>query len=334
VPLSFQAIILRLQSFWARQGCVLLQSYDMEMGAGTFHPATALRTLEPRPLREAFVQLSRRPKDGRYGQNPNRLQKYHQFQVLLKPSPDNIQALMLDSFEDLGIDLACHDVRFVEDDWESPTLGASGLGWEVWLDGMEVLQFTYFQQMGGIACRPVTVELTYGLERVAMVVQKCSNFYQILWNDPWPDQVFNPCQKTDRWVGDSRNPNPNHLSARGQNGSEHIEQAGFHDVMAPYTYKDLFFRSEVEFSKAYFEVVAGDVLWRHFEEAFEAGQLFLQEDLVLPAYEECIRASHLFNVLESRGGISVAVRASQILRIRDLAAQCCDRYLKTFHQYA
>jgi glycyl-tRNA synthetase alpha chain len=281
---SFQDIILTLQGFWARQGCVILQPYDMEVGAGTFHPATTLRALGPETWNAAFVQPSRRPKDGRYGENPNRLQHYYQFQVIMKPSPANIQELYLDSLRELGIDPLDHDIRFVEDDWESPTLGAWGLGWEVWCDGMEVTQFTYFQQVGGIDCDPVAGEITYGLERLAMYIQGVENVYDLAFNAP------------------TRN--------------------------APLVkYGDVFLRSEREFSAHNFEHADTSMLRRHFEDAERECQRLVEAKLALPAYDQCIKASHVFNLLDARGVIGVAERAATIGRVRALAKACCEAWL-------
>ena len=291
-PLSFQDLILKLERFWADQGCVILQPYDLEMGAGTFHPATALRSLGPKPWHAAFVQPSRRPKDGRYGENPNRLQHYYQFQVILKPSPPDIQDLYLKSLVALGIDPAIHDIRFVEDDWESPTLGAWGLGWEVWLDGMEVTQFTYFQQVGGFDCNPVSGELTYGLERLAMYVQDV-------------DRVFD-------------------LDFNGGEGKDKI------------TYGDVFLQVEQEYSRYNFEQADTQILLRHFRDAeAECKALLASGDkggrhlLALPAYDQAIKTSHIFNLLDARGVISVTERQAYILRVRDLAKACCAAWLKT-----
>jgi glycyl-tRNA synthetase alpha chain len=278
---SFQSLILTLQNFWTAQGCVLLQPYDTEMGAGTFHPATCLRALGPEPWRAAYVQPCRRPSDGRYGENPNRLQHYYQFQVMLKPSPDDAQETYLESLKVLGIDSARHDIRFVEDDWESPTLGASGLGWEVWVDGMEVTQFTYFQQVGGIDCNPVSVEFTYGLERLAMYVQSVENVFDLRWND---DGV---------------------------------------------TYGDVFLRNEKEFSAYNFELADTKALARHFKDAEKECQNLLGAELALPAFDQCIKASHLFNLLDARGVISVAERAAYIGRVRELAKGSCEVWLNT-----
>jgi glycyl-tRNA synthetase alpha chain len=277
--LSFQDLILRLQTFWARQGCVILQPYDMEVGAGTFHPATTLRALGPEPWKAAYVQPSRRPKDGRYGENPNRLQHYYQFQAILKPSPVDSQALYLQSLSELGIDPRHHDIRFVEDDWESPTLGAWGLGWEVWCDGMEVTQFTYFQQFGDIECDPVAVELTYGLERLAMYVQGVENVYDLDFNG------------------------------------------------AGVKYGDVFLQGEREYSAHNFEFADTAMLFRHFEDAETECQALLAAKLPLPAYDQCIKASHRFNLLDARGVISVAERQAYIGRVRALAKACCEGWL-------
>lgn len=288
--LSFQSLILDLQSFWARQGCVILQPYDVEVGAGTFHPATALRALGPEPWRAAYVQPSRRPTDGRYGENPNRLQQHYQFQVILKPAPQDSQDLYLASLAALGIDARLHDIRFVEDDWESPTLGAWGLGWEVWLDGMEVSQFTYFQQVGGIECDPVSTELTYGLERLAMYVQGVESIFDLDYN--------------------------------GAPGAGRI------------TYGQVFRRAEREFSTYNFELAETDRLLRHFDDAETECRLLLdgkgyanRPPLALPAYDQCLKASHLFNLLDARGVISVTERAAYIGRVRALAKACCEAWL-------
>jgi glycyl-tRNA synthetase alpha chain len=289
---SFQDLILRLERYWADQGCVILQPYDMEMGAGTFHPATTLRSLGPKPWRAAYVQPSRRPKDGRYGENPNRLQHYYQFQVILKPSPPDIQDLYLDSLKAIGVDVANHDIRFVEDDWESPTLGAWGLGWEVWCDGMEVSQFTYFQQVGGFDCDPVSGELTYGLERLAMYVQGV-------------DRVFD-------------------LNFNGKTGKDKV------------TYGDVFLQAEQEYSRYNFEHADTKKLLEHFRDAEAECKALLAkgEDgkrhlMVLPAYDQAIKASHIFNLLDARGVISVTERQGFILRVRELARACCTAWLKT-----
>jgi len=276
---SFQDLILRLQAYWAAQGCLILQPYDMEMGAGTFHPATTLRALGPQPWRAAYVQPCRRPTDGRYGENPNRLQHYYQYQVALKPSPDNVQQLYLDSLAALGISSKLHDIRFVEDDWESPTLGAWGLGWEVWCDGMEVTQFTYFQQVGGIECAPVTAELTYGLERLAMYVQGVENVYDLDFNG---------------------------------NGV---------------TYGDVFLQNEKEFSAYNFEHADTQLLTEGFQKAQGECKKLLEAGLALPAYDQCIKASHMFNLLDARGVIAVTERAAYIGRVRDLAKSCCEAWL-------
>jgi glycyl-tRNA synthetase alpha chain len=289
---SFQDLILTLQKYWAGYGCVILQPYDLEMGAGTFHPATALRALGPRPWKAAYVQPSRRPKDGRYGKNPNRLQHFYQFQVILKPSPQDLQALYLASLEAIGIDAHLHDIRFVEDDWESPTLGAWGLGWECWCDGMEVSQFTYFQQVAGIECAPVSGELTYGLERLAMYVQGVENVYELNFN--------------------------------GREGPQKV------------TYGDVFKQAEEEYSRYNFEGANAGVLFQHFKDAEAACLALLQRcdegarhGMVLPAYDQCIKASHIFNLLDARGVISVTERQSYILKVRDLAKACGAAWLKT-----
>jgi glycyl-tRNA synthetase alpha chain len=276
---SFQELILRLQSFWAGKGCVILQPYDMEMGAGTFHPATTLRALGPKPWKAAYVQPSRRPSDGRYGENPNRLQHYYQFQVILKPSPPDSQDLYLESLKALGIDTRKHDIRFVEDDWESPTLGAWGLGWEVWCDGMEVTQYTYFQQVGGIECDPVSVELTYGLERLAMYIQGVENVYDLDFNG------------------------------------------------SGVKYGDVFKQAEVEYSAHNFEHADTELLFRHFGDAEKECRALLDRKLALPAYDQCIKASHRFNLLDARGVISVTERAAYIGRVRALAKACCEAWL-------
>ncbi len=270
---------MRLSGFWAAQGCVLLQPYDMEMGAGTFHPATTLRALGEKPWRAAYVQPSRRPTDGRYGENPNRLGHYYQFQVILKPVPADAQALVLESYRVLGIDPLAHDIRFVEDDWESPTLGAWGLGWEVWCDGMEVTQFTYFQQVGGIPCAVPSVEFTYGLERLAMYVQGVESIFDLDFNG------------------------------------------------AGIRYGDVFRRAEREFSAYSFERADATLLGQHFADAEHECRALLEAALALPAYDQCIKASHLFNLLDARGVISVAERASMIGRVRALARGCCEAWL-------
>ncbi len=282
----FQSLILTLQAFWAGRGCVLLQPYDMEIGAGTFHPATALRALGPEPWNAAYVQPSRRPTDGRYGENPNRLQHYYQFQVILKPSPDDVQDVYLQSLKDIGIDPDRHDIRFVEDDWESPTLGAAGLGWEVWCDGMEVTQFTYFQQVGGFDCDPVSVELTYGLERLAMYIQGVDNVFELDWN-----------------------------GVAKKNGGVR--------------YGDVFLQAEQEYSKYNFEIADVDMLKAHFKDAEAECARALAAELALPAYDQCLKASHLFNLLDARGAISATERQSYIGRIRALAKDCCGMWLKS-----
>jgi glycyl-tRNA synthetase alpha chain len=281
---SFQSLILALQGFWAEQGCVILQPYDVEVGAGTFHPATTLRALGPETWNAAYVQPSRRPTDGRYGENPNRLQHYYQFQVIMKPSPADIQERYLGSLRRIGIDPMKHDIRFVEDDWESPTLGAWGLGWEVWCDGMEVTQFTYFQQVGGIECDPVSAELTYGLERLAMYVQGVESIYDLDWN-----------------------------GVSGPGGKR---------------YGDVFLESEREFSAYNFEHANTEILARHFVDAEAECQALLSAKLPLPAYDQCMKASHLFNLLDARGVISVTERAAYIARVRTLAKGCCEGWLE------
>jgi glycyl-tRNA synthetase alpha chain len=289
---SFQGLILTLQNFWAAQGCVILQPYDMQMGAGTFHTATTLRALGPRSWKAAYVQPSRRPKDGRYGENPNRLQHYYQFQVILKPSPPNIQELYLQSLAEIGLDASLHDIRFVEDDWESPTLGAWGLGWECWCDGMEVSQFTYFQQVAGFECSPVPGEITYGLERLAMYVQGVENVYDLNFN--------------------------------GGTGEDRV------------SYGDVFLQNEQESSKYNFEVANTEILFRHFADAENECRAILNKSaegnrhtMAIPAYEQVVKASHNFNMLDARGAISVTERQSYILRIRDLAKSCGEAWLQT-----
>jgi glycyl-tRNA synthetase alpha chain len=281
---TFQGLILALQTYWAERGCVILQPYDMEVGAGTFHWATTLRSLGSKPWHAAYVQPSRRPTDGRYGENPNRLQHYYQFQVILKPSPPDIQELYLGSLAAIGLDSANHDIRFVEDDWESPTLGAWGLGWEVWCDGMEVSQFTYFQQVGGYDCRPVSGELTYGLERLAMYVQGVDHFKQLAWNDP---------------------------------GSPHAK-----------TYEDIYGEAEREFSAYNFEHADTEILFRQFRDAEAECARLVDVELPLPAYDQCIKASHIFNLLDARGVISVTERAAFIGRVRELARSCATAWLR------
>lgn len=286
---SFQDLILTLHHFWSEQGCIILQPYDMEVGAGTFHPATTLRALGKEPWNAAYVQPSRRPTDGRYGENPNRLQHYYQYQVIMKPSPENIQELYLESLKAIGLDSKYHDIRFVEDDWESPTLGAWGLGWEVWCDGMEVTQFTYFQQVGGIECNPVAAEITYGLERLAMYIQNVNNVYDLDFN------------------------------GKGVK------------------YGDVFLRAEQEYTAHNFEFANTEMLLRHFEDAEKECQSLLQaqsshpslrgrKGLALPAYDQCLKASHLFNLLDARGVISVVERQSYIGRVRALAKACCETW--------
>ena len=269
-PLTFQETILTLQKYWSKQGCVILQPYDLEVGAGTFHPATTLRSLGEKPWKTAYVQPSRRPTDGRYGDNPNRLQHYYQFQVLIKPSPGNIKKLYLNSISSIGINYNEHDIRFVEDDWESPTLGAAGLGWEVWCNGMEITQFTYFQQMAGVECKPISVEITYGLERLCMFIQNKKNVFDLIWNN---DGV---------------------------------------------SYKDVFYQSEKEFSAYNFEHANTDNLFKIFDMIEQEAKSLTEKKLSLPAYDQCLKASHVFNILDARGVISVAQRAEYISKIRDL----------------
>ena len=282
---SFQDLILMLQDYWSAKGCVILQPYDMEVGAGTFHPGTILRALGKDEWFAAYVQPSRRPSDGRFGENPNRLQHYYQFQVVLKPSPENIQDLYLDSLEYIGIDKQKHDIRFVEDDWESPTLGAWGLGWEVWCDGMEVSQFTYFQQVCGHDCRPVTGELTYGLERLAMYVQGIDNVYDLNYN--------------------------------GLEGQKKV------------TYGDIFRKAEKEFSEYNFNYANTQMITEQFSKIEEECVSLANQQLALPAYDQCIKASHLFNLLDARGAISVTERQSYILRVRALAKLSADAWIST-----
>ena len=279
---TFQGLILALQNYWAEQGCVILQPYDMEMGAGTFHTATFLRALGPETWNAAYVQPSRRPKDGRYGENPNRLQHYYQFQVVLKPNPDNIQQLYLDSLKAIGIDTLTHDIRFVEDNWESPTLGAWGLGWEVWLNGMEVTQFTYFQQVGGLECYPVTGEITYGLERLAMYLQGVDSVYDLVWT-------------------------------KGQFGTV--------------TYGDVFHQNEVEQSTYNFEYANVEKMFELFDFYEAEATRLIEAELPLPAYEQVIKASHCFNLLDARGAISVTERQRYILRVRTLARSIAQSYV-------
>ena len=280
-PQTFQALIFELQRFWSDLDCVIAQPYDMEMGAGTFHPSTFLRAIGPEPWRAAYVQASRRPTDGRYGDNPNRLQHYYQFQVLLKPSPNDIQNLYLDSLRALGIDLLVHDVRFVEDNWESPTLGAWGLGWEVWLNGMEITQFTYFQQVGGLDCRPVSGEITYGLERIAMVLQGVDSVYDLIWA-----------------ASDARR----------------------------VTYGDVYYQNEVEMSAYNFEHADTKALFAWFDQCEVEANRLIELNLPLPAYEQMIKASHTFNMLDARRVISVTERQRYILRVRSLARAIAKAY--------
>jgi glycyl-tRNA synthetase alpha chain len=275
----FQDVILDLHKFWARKGCVMAQPYDLEVGAGTFHPTTLLRALGPEPWNVAYVQPSRRPTDGRYGENPNRLQHYYQYQVILKPSPQEVQQMYLSSLKVLGIDPLEHDIRFVEDDWESPTLGASGLGWEVWLDGMEITQFTYFQLAGSIELAPISVELTYGLERIAMYLQGVDNVYDLQWNEA-------------------------------------------------VTYGHVHHQQEVEQSTYNFEQADVDMLLKLFDQYESESQRIIDNGLVLPAYEYCLKCSHTFNLLDARGAISVTERTGYIGRIRKLARASAEAYLK------
>tara|TARA_B110000438_G_scaffold271172_1_gene288847 strand:- start:196 stop:1071 length:876 start_codon:yes stop_codon:yes gene_type:complete len=270
-PINFQDTILNLQKFWSSYGCVILQPYDLEVGAGTFHPATTLRSLGPKPWKAAYVQPSRRPTDGRYGKNPNRLQHYYQFQVIIKPSADEIKRVFLKSLSAIGINHTEHDIRFVEDDWESPTLGAAGLGWEVWCDGMEITQFTYFQQMAGLECKPVSVELTYGLERICMFTQEKDNVFDLNWNN------------------------------------EGVK------------YRDIFYQAEKEYSAYNFEFANSDFLIKNFDIAEAECKSLLEKKLPLPAYDQCLKASHVFNLLDSRGIIGVAQRTEYISKIRELA---------------
>ena len=278
---SFQDTILNLQKYWSKHGCVILQPYDIEVGAGTFHPATTLRSLGSKPWKAAYVQPSRRPSDGRYGDNPNRLQHYYQFQVIIKPSPKNIKKLYLNSLSAIGIKNQEHDIRFVEDDWESPTLGAAGLGWEVWCDGMEITQFTYFQQMAGIECKPISVELTYGLERICMFTQQKKNVFDLLWNN---EGVL---------------------------------------------YREVFYQAEKEFSAYNFEYANTDNLFKIFNMLEDETKKMLEKKLSLPAYDQCLKASHVFNLLDSRGVISVAQRAEYISKIRNLTKSVGQIWLET-----
>tara|TARA_Y100000814_G_scaffold153902_1_gene112189 strand:- start:500 stop:1453 length:954 start_codon:yes stop_codon:yes gene_type:complete len=281
---TFQGLILALQQFWAEKGCVVLQPLDIEVGAGTFHPTTFLRAIGPESWNAAYVQPCRRPTDGRYGENPNRLQHYYQFQVLLKPSPDDIQELYLESLTYLGFDTSIHDVRFVEDNWESPTLGAWGLGWEVWLNGMEVTQFTYFQQAGGLECHPVSGEITYGIERIAMYLQGVDSIYDIVWSD-------------------------------GDNGR--------------ITYGDVFKQNEVEMSEFNFDIANIDLLFSYFEDCEKQCNILIEKNLPLPAYEQVLKASHYFNLLDARKAVSVTERQGFILRVRTLARLVAQSYLES-----
>ena len=279
--ISFQDTILNLQKYWSKKGCVILQPYDLEVGAGTFHPATTLRSLGSKPWKTAYVQPSRRPTDGRYGENPNRLQHYYQFQVLIKPSPKDIKKMYLNSLSSVGIKYEEHDIRFVEDDWESPTLGAAGLGWEVWCDGMEVTQFTYFQQMAGMECNPISVEITYGLERLCMFIQGKKNVFDLIWND---EGVL---------------------------------------------YKDVFHQAEKEFSAYNFEYANTDKLFKIFDMLEEEAKSLIEKKISLPAYDQCLKSSHVFNILDARGVISVAQRAEYIARIRDLTREIGKIWVET-----
>ncbi len=280
-PVNFQETILNLQKFWGNYGCVILQPYDIEVGAGTFHPATTLRSLGPKPWKAAYVQPSRRPTDGRYGKNPNRLQHYYQFQVIIKPSPEDIKKIFLKSLLTIGINHKEHDIRFVEDDWESPTLGAAGLGWEVWCDGMEITQFTYFQQMTGIQCNPISVELTYGLERICMFTQGKNNVFDLVWNN------------------------------------------------SGIKYRDVFYQAEKEYSAYNFEFANTEFLLKNFEIAEKECKSLLEKKLPLPAYDQCLKASHIFNLLDARGVIGVAQRAEYISRIRELAKGAGHSWLES-----
>ena len=278
---TFQDTIFNLQKFWSKHGCVVLQPYDMEVGAGTFHPATTLRSLGPKPWKAAYVQPSRRPTDGRYGNNPNRLQHYYQFQVIVKPSPANIKKLYLSSLSVIGINHKNHDIRFVEDDWESPTLGAAGLGWEVWCDGMEITQFTYFQQMAGFECKPVSVEITYGLERICMFTQQKKNVYDLIWNN------------------------------------EDIK------------YREVFYQSEKEFSAYNFEHANTENLFKMFDMYETEAKYLVEKKISLPAYDQCLKASHVFNILDARGAISVAQRAEYIGKIREITKSAAAIWIDT-----
>ena len=278
---TFQDTILNLQKYWSKHGCIILQPYDIEVGAGTFHPATTLRSLGPKPWKAAYVQPSRRPTDGRYGDNPNRLQHYYQFQVIIKPSPSNIKKIYLNSLSTIGIDHKNHDIRFVEDDWESPTLGAAGLGWEVWCDGMEITQFTYFQQMAGFECKPVSVEITYGLERICMFTQQKNNVYDLIWNN------------------------------------ENVE------------YREVFYQAEKEFSAYNFEHANTSSLFKIFDMFESEAKSLINKKISLPAYDQCLKASHVFNILDARGAISVAQRAEYIGRIREITKSVASIWIDT-----
>jgi len=287
---TFQGLILALQQFWAKQGCVIVQPLDMEVGAGTFHPATFLRAIGPEQWRAAYVQPCRRPTDGRYGENPNRMQHYYQFQVMLKPSPDNIQDLYLESLQMLGIDTTVHDIRFVEDNWESPTLGAWGLGWEIWLNGMEVTQFTYFQQVGGLDCYPVTGEITYGLERIAMYLQGVDSVYDLVWSRGYDDGTSNT--------------NSNNIV----------------------TYGDVFLQNEKEMSAFNFEHANTKEMFEYFDYCESESKALIDKSLPLPAYEFVLKASHAFNMLDARRAISVTERQRFILRVRTLSRAVAQSY--------
>lgn len=281
--ISFQDIIFNLQKFWADQGCCILQPYDLEVGAGTSHPATVLRALGKKSWKCAYVQPCRRPKDGRYGENPNRTQLYYQFQTILKPAPDDPQKLTLKSLQAVGLNLKEHDFRFVEDDWENPTLGAAGLGWEIWCDGMEVIQFTYFQQVGGLECNPVSVEITYGLERIASIIQGVDSHFDLNWN--------------------------------GREDNEKI------------TYADVFLESEKQFSAYNFEYADVENLFEQFKNCEKEALFLTEKNLFLPGYEQCLKANHIFNLLDARGVIAVTERASYISKVRSLAKRCCEIYV-------
>ena len=279
--ITFQDTIFKLQNYWSQKGCIILQPYDLEVGAGTFHPATTLKSLGPKSWKSAYVQPSRRPSDGRYGENPNRLQHYYQFQVIIKPSPDNIKKLFLESLKSIGIEHQDHDIRFVEDDWESPTLGAAGLGWEVWCDGMEITQFTYFQQMAGFECKPVSVEITYGLERICMFTQQKNNVYDLIWNN------------------------------------ENVE------------YREVFHQAEKEFSAYNFEHANTSNLFKIFDMFESEAKSLINKKISLPAYDQCLKASHVFNILDARGAISVAQRAEYIGRIREITKSVASIWIDT-----